>query len=191
MGAERDWVRIVESSECDECGFDSANIDVSSLATALEVAGGSWAALLASASTADLRTRPEPAVWSALEYGAHVGDVLALFAARIDRTVAEDEPDLGWWDHEAAVVAEGYNDRDPSDVARAVEAGVEALIVSTDGLADDEWQRAATRRERERFTVEGMARFALHEAQHHLVDARSSIARRAHDESMARDMARV
>jgi hypothetical protein len=35
--------------------------------------------------------------------------------------------------------------------------------------------RVATRRGTERFTVEGLGRFVLHEAQHHLADAQAGI----------------
>ena len=47
----------------------------------------------------------------------------------------------------------------------------EELIADLVHLDDAGWRRAGTRRRRERFTVEGLARFALHEAHHHRLDA--------------------
>lgn len=39
-----------------------------------------------------VRERPSPAVWSALEYAAHVRDVVAFYAERIDRVLNEERP---------------------------------------------------------------------------------------------------
>jgi hypothetical protein len=40
---------------------------------------------------------------------------------------------------------------------------------------DDGWSRGAVRRPGERFTIELMARFALHEVVHHRTDAQRSL----------------
>jgi hypothetical protein len=100
-----------------------------------------------------------------------VRDVLALFRDRVGLAMAEEEPEFGWWDHEAAVVVERYNAQDPGCVAAALQSNAQGLMVALPPLGDPAWQRAGTRRGRERFTVEGLARFALHEAHHHRVVA--------------------
>lgn len=61
-------------------------------------------------------------MWSALEYAAQVRDVLALFRNRVGSAITEEEPDFGWWTHEAAAVDEGYNEQDPPVVAAMLES---------------------------------------------------------------------
>jgi 8-oxo-dGTP pyrophosphatase MutT (NUDIX family) len=161
----RDWVRVA-ADRCPDCG----------LGAGLGATASRWAALLRGAGRPDLRARPAEGAWSALECGAHVAGVLEVFGARIRRVLATDDPELGWWDHEAAVTAERYNDQDPDDVAARVQrhAGeVTALLATVGG---GQWARAGTRRAGERFTVEGLGRFALHEAHHHHGDAGRAVA---------------
>jgi len=105
-----------------------------------------------------------------------VAGVLEVFGARIRRVLATDDPELGWWDHEAAVAAVRYNDQDPNEVAARVEgrAGEVTGLLAT--VAGGQWARAGTRRAGERFTVEGLGRFMLHEAHHHHGDAGRAVA---------------
>ena len=48
-----------------------------------------------------LRTRPEPTVWSALEYAAHTRDAFTFYAERIERVLNEDRPQLTPFDFDA------------------------------------------------------------------------------------------
>src|SRR5581483_7685608 len=102
-----------------------------------------------------LVARPLPGVWSALAYACHVRDVLAVFDGRIGRMLTEDNPDFGWWDHEAAVEADAYEKQAPAGLAAAPDGG---------------WDRTGVRRDGEIFTVLGTGRFVLHEGTHHLLD---------------------
>ena len=171
MTDERDWVRIVAEESCEECSLASAAVSREALGAAIVQEGLRWAALLA-CDAGDLRRRPQADVWSPLEYAAHVRDVLVLFAQRVELTLDRDEPDLPWWDHEAAAVEDDYNGQDPSQVAKALLAGAERLASALPS-SHVGWERRATRRGREHFTVEGLARFALHEAYHHRLDSAS------------------
>lgn len=169
----RSWVDV-QDEPCPECRFDPGSIGVAELAEAVRSLGRKYRAPLSrflpgEDGVAIVQTRPEPDVWSPLEYACHVRDVLGLFTARVQRTLVEDDPELGWWDHEAAVEDEGYNHQDPAAVA-------EDLAVRAEGLADvlaavppDGWDRPARRRD-DRFTVAALGRYALHEGHHHLLD---------------------
>jgi hypothetical protein len=173
MADERDWVAVVGGG-CDECGYEASAPERERLADALEDEAERWAAVLgdlaADGGTA-LRARPAEDVWSALEYAAHTRDVFAVFDGRIGRILAEDEPELGWWDHDAAVLDEAYNEQDPDDVAAALVRNARSLATSLRSVDDAGWHRAGTRRGSERFTVEGIGRYALHESRHHRGDA--------------------
>ena len=168
--ADRDWVQVVAEERCAECGLAASHLARADLGPALRHEAEAWAALLSGPGDEHLRARSGE-TWSALEYAAHTRDTLAVFAGRIERVRVEDDPQLGWWDHEAAAVDERYNEQDPAVVAVALVANARALADLLATVGADEWGRTATRRAGERFTIEGMARFALHEARHHWADA--------------------
>lgn len=174
--AERDWYAVVSAEECRHCGLAAAAVPQDQLGTAISREGTRWAALLSERADHELRRRPRAEVWSALEYAAHVRDVLSLFRDRVGSAVAEAEPEFGWWDHEAAAVDEGYNQQDPPVVAAMLGEAAERLVTALPAEGDAAWQRAGTRRGSERFTVDGLARFALHEARHHRFDAERGLA---------------
>jgi hypothetical protein len=100
-----------------------------------------------------------------------VRDVLAIMGERVGRTVHEDEPELGWWDHDAAAVAERYNTQAVSAVADAMVARAEDFAAALAAVPAHAWGRRAIRGDGDRFTVEGIARFTLHEVRHHRADA--------------------
>lgn len=169
------WHGIVSSGTCAGCGLRAGEPPAASLAGLIRDAAHRFGALLAEADDDAVRTRPAPGTWSALEYGAHVRDTLGVFTERIVRTRQEDEPELGWWDHEAAI-AEGFtNELEAALVVDDLAEHAARLAAVLDSVPPDAWDRAATRRGTERFTIELMARFTLHEVVHHRVDAERSL----------------
>jgi hypothetical protein len=46
----------------------------------------------------DVRRRPEPSVWSPLEYGCHVRDVHHTMTRRVRLMLEQDEPTFANWD---------------------------------------------------------------------------------------------
>jgi hypothetical protein len=115
-----------------------------------------------------LRARPTPASWSALEYAAHVRDVLELFERRVVQLL-QGESELEVVDHDRAVAEGHYNDLDPATVLEQLEAAAGALAVRLEGLEPDDWSRTGTRAGEER-TMLDIGRRAAHEAHHHLLD---------------------
>ena len=176
MATERDWVRVVREQRCEECGLDAASLPRSELPDGIADAAASWSSLLQHSPVEQLRARPDGVAWSALEYGGHVLGVLEVFRGRVDRMLVEDDPDLGWWDHEAAVTDEAYQQMEPRALGDAIVSSADALGGRVRGLADAQWSRAGVRRAGEQFTVEGLVRFALHELVHHLHDAGELVA---------------
>jgi DinB family protein len=170
---ERDWYRVVAEERCDECGMRAGDIPRADLGPALLDVGRQWSRFLRETPAATLRERTHPGVWTPLEYAAHTRDALGVFADRMALALAEDEPEFGWWDHDAAAVEERYNEQDPIAVGDALDANAQRLVAVMQTVPDDGWERAGTRRGYERFTVEGIARYSLHEATHHLHDARA------------------
>lgn len=173
---EADWVRIVAEERCAQCGLEAATVPRESLAVALATAARGWAELLTTTADVDLHRRLGGGGWTALEYGAHVRDVFRVFDERLHRILTEDEPELGWWDHGAAAVDERYDEQDPAEVADVLERNARRFADDLRAVPDDAWLRAGVRRGSERFTVDALARFALHEAVHHLHDAERAAA---------------
>lgn len=173
--AEPDWFAVVSSGHCDACGLTVAEGAASSIGGRLRDEAQRWSAVLRPADDDLVRRRPAPAVWSALEYGAHVRDVLAVFTDRVLRAMTESEPELGWWDHEAAIDDGFANESDRHAVGDDLDENAARLADVLARVSGEQWERTATRRERERFTVELMARFVLHEVVHHRVDAERSL----------------
>jgi hypothetical protein len=163
-----------QSERCPECAFDPQGVSPAELPDKVAGLARRYQApltrFLPGEDESLLLTRPSPDVWSALAYACHVRDVLAVFDGRIHRMLTEDGPDFGWWDHEAAVEAEGYEDQKPSEVAGALTANATALAATLAGVTGDGWDRTGVRRGGETFTVLGAGRFALHEGTHHLLD---------------------
>jgi hypothetical protein len=98
--------------------------------------------------------------------------VLAVFTERAGSALIESHPRWGWWDHDASVVDERYNEQDPAVVAVALRTNAHALATLLEPLDDAQRARTGERRDGEVFSVEGLGRFALHEVEHHLGDAR-------------------
>jgi len=163
----RDWVRM-QTESCPDCGWDPDLTDWQGLPRLLTDTAAAWGARLARTDAGLLRIRPRPGVWSTLEYAGHTRDVLAVFADRVEATLTHDDPELEWWDHEAAVV--DHHRADAVLLTEALTANARRLAAVAAPLSEGQRMRPARRRAGERFTAEGLVRFAAHEQLHHLHD---------------------
>jgi hypothetical protein len=158
---------------CRECGFDPADLSDRDLADEIRRLGTRYTApltrLLPGEDTNILAHRPAPEVWSALEYAAHVRDVLALFARRVSSVLGSDHPSLEVLDHDHLVEAGHYRDLDPGTVATQVRDAADQLAARISSLTDRDWERWGTRAGDTR-TVREIAQRAVHEGRHHLLD---------------------
>src|SRR5262245_11706926 len=58
-----------------------------------------------------LRTRPNAAAWSPLEYIAHTGDAIDWYAHRVKRILTEQRPALDPFDWDAHTASQAYHER--------------------------------------------------------------------------------
>ena len=100
--------------------------------------------------------------------------MLALYARRVELTLLVDAPEFSDWDHEAAVALDHYVEQDPIAVADDIEAAAIALAATAQRLPAPALARLGTRAGVD-FTIGDLIRLALHEALHHLADARAVI----------------
>lgn len=162
----KDWTWVVERP-CAECGFDPAAQGLADLPRLVHDTAMTWSEVLA---RGDVGGRPAPGVWSPLEYGCHVRDVHVLFAQRLRAMLDEDEPTFANWDQDATAVESDYGSQDAATVAvELIEAaGTVAGIYAT--VTEATKHRPGVRSNGDRFTVETLGSYHLHDVVHHLHD---------------------
>lgn len=119
--------------------------------------------------------RPDDNTWSAVEYTAHVADMIDSMAPAIRRIVVEDDPTIPVFDHEAKVDDEGYNDLLVNEVLARLDSSCADMAMTLDCLGAEEWARVGEFPwgTRDALTV---ARNAVHEGSHHLRDIENGFA---------------
>jgi hypothetical protein len=164
---DKDWTFVVEQP-CAECGFDPAGVDVRDGFDARVRGAGS--ALAAAATAVGGTERPAPAVWSALEYAAHVRDACEVFGARVDAMRDEDGVRFANWDQDATALERRYAESDPTLVAEQVRAGCAAMADRFAAVTQQQWQHRGFRSNGSAFTVATIAVYFLHDLEHHVHD---------------------
>jgi hypothetical protein len=116
-----------------------------------------------------VRRRPAPSTWSALEYTAHVRDVLEWMADTIRRMNREREPTIDSFDQDQVALDDRYNDQDVDRVLDGVAAAADRLVAVLRDVDAGDWGRLGhfSWGDRDMLT---MARNAVHEGAHHLRD---------------------
>lgn len=82
-----------------------------------------------------------------------------------------DDPEFPNWDQDATAVGQRYAEQDPNRVVDELGAAAEALAATYDSVEGDQWKRTGTRGDGASFTVESLARYMIHDPNHHLHDA--------------------
>ncbi len=163
----KDWTWILDR-RCPECGLSVGSLDPDSVADRAEAAAGEWMQILTSNPAVD--RRPQPAVWSPLEYGAHVRDVYQLADARIGLMLSEDDPTFENWDQDETALTDDYAEQDPDLVAEQLMAAAVTLVGRLRSLEESQLERTGRRSDGAEFSVLTFARYILHDLLHHLWD---------------------
>ena len=163
---DKDWTWVLERP-CPECGFDASSVSHDDLPGEVIAAAAALRAALAQPNAA---TRPEPEVWSALEYGAHVRDVCRVFGARLSLMRGTDDPAFPNWDQDETALADRYWKQDPATVSAELDDESARIAGDFATVTDDEWTRSGRRSNGSRFTVETLGLYLLHDLKHHVHD---------------------
>ena len=163
----KDWTWTL-SRRCEECGLAAGEVAIADAPERLFVAAEEWVVILR--ENPAVTARPEPAVWSPLEYGAHVRDVLQLFDARIALMLIENEPTFANWDQDETAIEERYAEQDPEVVADELEAAALALVTRLRSLEPEQLERRGLRSDSSEFSVATLSQYMLHDVIHHLWD---------------------
>ncbi|MDQ7991729.1 MAG: DinB family protein [Propionicimonas sp.] len=165
----KDWTWVLERP-CPECGYAAATMDPLAIGGAIRATLPRWREAL---GRHDAGARPSPAVWSPLEYSAHVRDVFRVFDRRLALMLTEDDPLFDNWDQDATALAERYSEQDPATVAAELVVAGEAIAASFDAVTPDQLGRTGRRSDGASFTIDSFGRYFLHDVVHHLYDVKA------------------
>lgn len=165
---EKDWTWVLERP-CAQCGFSSDAVAPTDVAAAVRENAAFWAGVLTDPRAGE---RPEPTVWSPVEYACHVRDVNRIFAERVHLMLTDDDPTFANWDQNATALAERYDLQRAADVAPALVAAAEEAATAYDSVVGAAWDRPGHRSNGSSFTVASLASYHLHDVVHHRWDVR-------------------
>jgi DinB family protein len=160
---------------CSACGFDGAVYDDASLIDAIVGLGSRWSALLVEAGP-ELRARPQPHTWSAIEYAAHSRDITALHVFGVEQALTEDEPVFPAIDADTLIEtsAATYHTEDRDAVVAQLDREARRLAASAADAGAARWVRGITIGD-ERSTIRRLLEHALHDSLHHLDDVERGV----------------
>jgi len=163
----KDWTWVL-GRRCDQCGLSAGDIEPAEFAQRAFVAAEEWVQILRSSPA--VTARPEPDVWSPLEYGAHVRDVYRLFDGRLEQMLKEDTPTFTNWNQDETAIEERYSEQDPEVVAEELEAAAQHFVARIQSLTPEQYRRRGIRSDGAEFTVATFLQYFLHDVIHHLWD---------------------
>jgi hypothetical protein len=164
----KDWTWVL-SRPCPECGFDAAAVHHTEVADRIRDDATEWVRRLGEAG---VRTRPQPTVWSTLEYGCHVRDVHRVFNHRVRLMLEQDEPQFPNWDQDETAVADDYAAQHPATVATELFDAASVVADTYANVPSDAWSRRGLRSNGSEFTIATIAIYHLHDIVHHAYDVR-------------------
>jgi len=166
-------------TSCPTCGYVYEDVAPGEVAGRLRAASTEAGRVLKGADETAGRTRPEPEVWSALQYGCHLRDVLLVQRDRVVLAVVEDEPGFARMHREERVALCGYDAEPPGTVAAELAMAGELCALTFERLGPGDWGRRFVYNwpEAAVHDLTWLGRHALHEAVHHLLDMRQVLER--------------
>jgi hypothetical protein len=171
------WARA-QTDRCPQCGHHPAAMEQAALGTQLVESVDAWREFLTGAEESHLRTIPAPGIFSPVQYGAHVRDILRVYGDRIVIMLEENDPVFPQFNPEERVW-DSYSRLGRVELANDLEAQARRLATILDGLEPAQWSLTMTRDGGTdgvyTFTVAGLASYAVHEAHHHLLDANGTL----------------
>lgn len=164
---DKDWTWVLREP-CPDCGFDASTCLATEVADLIRGNARAWEALLSEGAI-----RPgEPGRdrWSGLEYACHVRDVYRRYDERVRLMLEQDDPWYENWDQDVTAVEDRYDEQDPATVVDELVVAAEAMAQRFDGVDAAGWERTGRRGEHDRFTVDTISRYLVHDPIHHVWD---------------------
>lgn len=168
------WVIPEPGWVCPECGFDFDACDPAETPSMIRAFASRYRVPLERGLPGEeldtlLRARPAAGTWSALEYACHARDSFVVYDERVTATLKEDRPSFPRMHRDQLAVDRDYNRQDPAVVTAQLAGSTQALAVELDYVPAEGWTRIGYREDLA-MSVAWMARNAVHEGRHHLLD---------------------
>lgn len=166
-------------NSCDQCGFVYDSLSTSRIAEQVRSGPGRFRQQISGVSHEIARERPEPAVWSTLEYACHVRDVLLVQRERVVLALVEDRPSFARMYRDERVGLCRYDAQEPPEVLDQLAMAAELCAHVLEGIDDTGWSRPLVYNwpEPATFDLAWMGRHTVHEVEHHLQDVASVLQR--------------
>lgn len=158
------WTWVLEEV-CTECGQCVRALNPGQVAGLVRGSVQLFAWLL---QRADVAGRPSPGVWSQLEYCAHVGELHVVMNERLGLIITRETPVFADWDQDEAAIRNGYATRDPALVAQQLHDSAGAFAETLESPSDAQMPRRGYRSNGSVSTAATLAKYAWHDAAHHL-----------------------
>lgn len=162
----RDWTVVIVEG-CEECGYVPSNPHDSS--ARLAAAAAEWPEVLGSEG---IRERPEPTVWSPLEYAVHARDMVRLLGARVGAMLADEDPVFEDWEGDVHAAEGRYWEADAAQIIEDIRLATRQTQSVLARVGRSDWERTGRRSDGRRFTVATLSQYLVHDVEHHLQDAR-------------------
>jgi len=162
----KDWTWVL-SRPCAECGFAPDSVHHTEVAEHLRADAATWVRRL---NRPGVTVRPQPTVWSTLEYGCHIRDVHRIFDHRVRLMLDEDEPRFPNWDQDETALADDYGSQDPATVAAELLDAAGTVADTYARVRGHAWSRRGLRSNGSEFTIATIAIYHLHDIVHHAHD---------------------
>ncbi|MGQ0743567.1 MAG: DinB family protein [Acidimicrobiales bacterium] len=162
-------------AHCSQCDLDVSALAHHELVGRLRVMPRRYRQMLKEATAwridpeGMLRSRPEPEMWSALEYTAHAADMIDLLSPAIQLIQVEENPTVYFFDPREQAEEMEYNEWTTTEVLSRLETACADLSAIIEFVGHQQWVR------RGRFPwaeqdIRASAEQAVHEGHHHLHD---------------------
>ena len=163
----KDWTWVLERP-CPECGLEAGSIYPGDLPHLIRANAQVWLALMGDPEVA---VRPEPHVWSPLEYACHVHDVHQLFHERADGDADRGAPRTSPTGTRTSPRSRsGTTSRCRRSSGRRWWPSAYAVGDVYASVSGDAWDRRGVRSDGAVFTVATLGRYHYHDVYHHLHD---------------------
>ena len=160
-----------ETYACDECGFEHDVASVEDVAPAIVEGVAKIAEAIRGRGSA-IQARRDPDVWSPLEYGCHLRDVLLVQRERVLAARRVDGPVFDPMGRDERVEHDGYAEQDPEDVVRQLTDAAAMFANVLSRVTPIEWDRTVMYSYPKRWerSLRWVAVHTLHEVRHHTLD---------------------
>jgi DNA segregation ATPase FtsK/SpoIIIE, S-DNA-T family len=164
--------------DCAECGFSYQLVQPDAVPGRLRALRSGFSDELSGVGAAQASRRPEPSIWSALEYTCHVRDVLLVQRERMIVAQVEDVPAVARMHRDERVSLARYDAHPAPVVLDQLGMAAELCAVTFEALDAAgrarrlvyPWPEAIER------DLGWVGRHAVHEGEHHLMDVRRVLA---------------